>query len=129
MNINFILPSNKKFGISFFIIFLFISILLFFYSFYKMTLLFLLISFLFLLLALLKPSLLYYLNYSWMLFGYLLSKITSPIIIGLIFYFLITPVGIFRRLIGSDELKIKNKQNETMWIENKRDTFNFNDQF
>ncbi len=40
----------------------------------------------------------------WMKFGLLLSKITTPIIMGLVFYLMITPMGLVRRLTGNDSL-------------------------
>ena len=74
------------------------------------------------------------LNYGWMFFGLLLNKIVSPIILGMIYFIMIAPIAVFRRSIGSDELKIKNKnQNKkSYWIIRKNKMFSkesFKNQF
>jgi hypothetical protein len=43
----------------------------------------------------------------WMRFGLMLSKITTPIIMGLVFYVVITPFGLMRRLFGDDPMARK----------------------
>ena len=67
-----------------------------------------------------------------MFLGFLLSKIVSPLILGLLFFALITPVALIIKLIGRDELNLKNKKNKTFWMQKEeiRDfkTF-FNNQF
>lgn len=71
----------------------------------------------FLLSALIAPSLLAYLNQGWYLVGLLLGKIVSPIVLGLIFFIIITPVAIFLRLIGRDALRLKRKNVQSHWID------------
>ena len=65
-----------------------------------------------------------------MRFGLLLSLIISPIILGIIYFIIFTPIGIFMKLFGRDELFLKNKKKTTYWsdIEDKK-TLNFKDQF
>lgn len=41
---------------------------------------------------------------AWMQFGLLLSKVTTPLIMGLIFYALITPIALFLKLAGKDAM-------------------------
>ena len=65
--------------------------------------------------AFFKSYLLLPLNRSWMKFGVLLSAIVSPIIIGLIYFCLFTPVGIVMRLFRRDELRLKIKARQTYW--------------
>tara|TARA_B100000686_G_scaffold316156_1_gene363707 strand:- start:375 stop:629 length:255 start_codon:yes stop_codon:yes gene_type:complete len=60
------------------------------------------------------------LNILWFRLGIILGKIISPIVIGLIFFFIITPIALLGRLMGRDELKLKrNKVSETYWVERK----------
>jgi ABC-type molybdate transport system permease subunit len=55
-------------------------------------------------------------NRLWMQFGLLLSLITSPVICGLIFIIIFTPLGILMRVAGRDELKLKTKELSSYWI-------------
>ena len=71
----------------------------------------------FALLALLRPTLLSLLNRLWMKFGLLLGKIVSPIALGILFYLVITPIGIVIRLSGKDPLRLKfMPEADTYWI-------------
>ena len=73
-----------------------------------------------LLIALLSPGLLRPANILWLKFGNLLHSITSPIILGVMFYLLITPIGLVMRLGGKDLLRLKsNPASQSHWI--KRD--------
>ena len=53
----------------------------------------------------------------WHLLGLLLGKIVSPLVLGTIFFVLITPVSMLTRLFGRDELKIKKRSVESYWID------------
>jgi hypothetical protein len=55
-----------------------------------------------------------------MRFGLLLGMIVSPIVLGLIFFIMFTPVAFLMRLRGRDELRLKSKEKHTHWIQ--RDT-------
>ena len=75
------------------------------------------LSALFLLLALAFPRVLQPLNLLWSRFGRLLSKITNPIITGVMFYLIFTPAGLLLRLFGKDLLHLKYDRNATTyWI-------------
>jgi len=64
-----------------------------------------------------------------MKFGILLGKIINPLIFGIIFFFMITPIGLIRKLIGVDELQIKNNDNQdSFWIKRK-ESYIKNDSF
>ena len=126
------LPSNKNFGL--FFGFVFFLVFLYFYD-EKIEIIDifnLLLSIMFVIISLTKADILLPLNKSWMFLGFLISKIVSPLILGLLFFALITPVALIIKLIGRDELKLKNKKNKTFWMpkEEIRDfkTF-FNNQF
>jgi len=41
---------------------------------------------------------------TWMRFGLILSRITTPIIMGLVFFLMITPIGLIRRMFASDAM-------------------------
>lgn len=112
---NLELPSNQKFGY-FFSVILFITTIYFFYiESIKLCLIFFSISLTFLTVTILRPQLLRYLNISWMFIGYLIGLIVSPIVLGLIFYLLITPLSIFLKLINRDELELKEAKNKSFW--------------
>ena len=104
---NIKLPSNKNFGYFFSGVFLAISIFFLFLEDQFIAYIFLTLTILLTLITLIKPNLLYQLNRLWMSFGLLLGKIISPIVLGVIFFGLITPYGLVLRLVGRDELKLK----------------------
>lgn len=71
----------------------------------------------FLLLALAFPSVLHPANRLWSQFGLLLSKVTNPIVLGVMFFFIFTPVAYLCRLLGKDLVKLKTTSHEaTYWI-------------
>ena len=115
-----LLPSNKKFGYTFSIIFSLFFLYFFIYGSFQTYIIFGFISFLFLFMAIFFSELLLPLNILWFRLGIILGKIISPIVIGLIFFFIITPIALLGRLMGRDELKLKrNKVSETYWVERK----------
>lgn len=77
------------------------------------------VSILFLAAAILVPSLLEPLNRSWMFFGSLLSRLTNPVVLGVVFFGLITPAGLIGKLFGRDELRLRSTHQPSKWI--KRD--------
>ena len=109
------LPSNRKFG--FFFTFVFAVIATYFYYSANITwaYVYTATALIFLLVTLLKSDALLPLNKLWMRFGLLLGSIVSPIILGIIFFVLITPIAILMRLIGRDELNLKYIQKESYW--------------
>ena len=108
--------SNKSFGIVFFIVFFIIAIypLL---NHNEIRLWSLIISIIFLILGLLNSKLLTPLNKIWFKFGILLGKIISPLVMGLIFFFVVTPIGILMRILKKDLLNLKFNKKTTYWIE------------
>jgi cell division protein FtsW (lipid II flippase) len=74
----------------------------------------------FLVFALLRPAVLAPLNKAWMALGLLLSRVVTPVVIGLMFYLVFTPVGFLYRLLGRDPLHLKfSNGTSSYWI--KRD--------
>jgi len=93
---------------------------------------FLFLALAFFLVTMIKADFLLPLNKLWMHFGLLLGKVVSPIVIGVIFYFLFVPIGIFMQIIGRDELKLKVKKLPSYWKPREEDTLSstrFKDQF
>ena len=110
------IASNKSFGIVFFVVFLLIS----FYPLLNnesIRLWSLVFSFIFLVLGILNSNILTPLNKLWYKFGILLGKIISPIIMGIIFFLVVTPIGLLMRLLGKDILNLKYSNNKSYWIE------------
>ena len=110
------LPSNQKFG--FFFTFVFAVASAYFY--YSVNLswayVFTLVALIFLLITLIKSDVLLPLNKLWMRFGLLLGMIVSPIVLGIIFFGLFTPIAILMRLSGRDELRLKLTLKASHWI-------------
>ena len=110
------LPSNKSFGYFFTFVFLISSSYFWLDKKLFFTTLFFLLAALFLAITVFKPHLLHPLNKAWMWIGFLIGKIVSPIIIGLIFFLLFTPMSLLMRLFGRDELKLKFKKMDSYWL-------------
>ena len=112
------ISSNRSFGILFSIIFAVIA----FWplkSLGEIRVWSLVVASIFLLLGLINSKLLYPLNFVWVKFGELIGKVVAPLVMALIFFIILTPIGLFLRLIGKDLLNIKLNNNKTYWI--KRD--------
>lgn len=72
----------------------------------------------FLVVALLRPRVLAPLNRLWMRFGLLLSKVVNPVIMGLLFYVTVTPMGLIMRALGKDLLRLRFEPGaKSYWIE------------
>ena len=110
------LPSNKKFG--FFFTSIFGLAALYFYLIglmswaYSMAV----VAVIFLVVTIAKADILLPLNKLWMKFGLLLGMIISPIILGVIFFGLFTPIALLMRLSGRDELRLKFSSKASHWI-------------
>ena len=113
---NIKIGSNRSFGIVFFIVFLLIGIYPIINS-EGIRVWSVIISLIFLVLGLLNSKVLIPLNKIWFKFGILLGKIISPIIMGIIFFFVVTPIGLIMRILGKDLLNLKYNNNKTYWIE------------
>ena len=110
------ISSNRSFGIVFFVVFLLIAL----YPLIgkgEVRLWSLVISLIFLILGILKSKTLTPLNQLWFKFGIILGKIISPLVMGIIFFLVVTPVGIFMRLLRKDLLNLKFNKKNSYWIE------------
>ena len=110
------ISSNRSFGIVFFVVFLLIALYPLIYG-GEIRIWSLIISIIFLILGLLNSKILSPLNKIWFKFGILLGKIVSPLIMGIIFFFVVTPTGFIMRLLGKDLLNLKYSKNKSYWIE------------
>ena len=110
------LPSNRKFG--FFFTFVFALTAAYFLSTRNMTYAyaFTAVSLIFLFVTLVKDDILSPLNKLWMRFGFLLGMIVSPIVLGIIFFGIFTPIATLMRLSGRDELRLKFRRKASHWI-------------
>ena len=100
------ISSNRSFGIVFFIVFLLIAL----YPILKgndLRIWSLVISFIFLALGLVNSKILMPLNRLWFKFGLLLGRFISPLVMGIIFFIVVTPTGIIMRLFKKDLLNLK----------------------
>ena len=108
--------SNRSFGIVFFIVFLLIAI----YPLINnegLRIWSIIIAIFFLILGLINSKVLTPFNKLWFKFGLLLGKIISPIIMGIIFFLVVTPIAFIMRIIGKDLLNLKFNKNKSYWIE------------
>ena len=121
--------SNKSFGILFFVVFLGLGL-------WPLTndnnpnIYLIIISIIFLILGLLNSKLLSPLNSLWIKFGELLGKIIAPVVMAIIYFFILTPISLMVRLFGKDLLGLKfSKQLKTYWIKRKKDLGSMDKQF
>ena len=109
------ISSNRSFGVVFFIVFLLVAL----YPLLKgndLRIWSLIISFIFLALGLINSKILTPLNRLWFKFGLLIGKLISPLIMAIIFFMVVTPIGFIMRLLKKDLLNLKNNKKETYWI-------------
>ena len=87
------------------------------------------ISVIFLVLGLLNSKLLNPINIVWVKFGELLGRIIAPIVMAIIYFIIVTPIGLFMRLIGKDLLNIKFSKANTYWIKREKKISSMKKQF
>ena len=110
------ISSNRSFGIVFFVVFLLIALFPLTYS-GEIRIWSIIISLTFLTLGFLNSKILTPFNKIWFKFGIFLGKIISPVIMGIIFFLVVTPLGLIMRLLGKDVLNLKYNNKKTYWIE------------
>lgn len=122
------LPSNRNFGIVFCIVFFIIAtwpIL----SENNIRIWSLILSFIFLILGILNSKLLKPLNKIWFKFGLILGKLVAPIVMGIVFFFVVTPTGLIMKILRKDLLNLKKNNSTTYWIKKDNSNSNFKNQF
>ena len=110
------MSTNKSFGIVFFIVFIIIALYPLLNQ-ENLRIWSLIISFLFLILGLLNSKILTPFNKLWFKFGIILGKVFSPLIMGIIFFFVITPIALLMKVMKKDLLHLKFNSKKTYWIE------------
>ena len=125
------LPSNKKFGIFLSTVFFISSLYFYIKEIYNTSFILGFIVILLLTITYLKANILRPLNKLWMNLGILLSIIVRPIVMGIIFFLIFTPISISMRLFRRDELHLSLKKKSSYWINrnNASLTFLFKNQF
>ena len=108
--------SNKSFGIVFSIVFFLIAIYPLINN-QELRVWSLIVGTIFLILGLINSRALTPLNKLWFRFGLLLGRIVSPVIMGLIFFLVVTPIAFIMKVIGKDLLNLKFNDNKSYWIE------------
>ena len=128
MQQNIKLPSNRNFGIVFAIVFLIISLWpllnqneIRFWS--------LIVSIIFLTLGLINSKLLLPLNKIWFKFGIFLGNFIAPIIMGVIYFFVVTPTGLIMKMLGKDLLNLKKSNKDSYWIKKDNSNSSLKNQF
>jgi len=109
------LPSNKKFGFFFTFIFFLAACYFFLTNRVLISYAFLFLSVFLLLITFINENVLLPLNKAWMKFGQMLGAIISPIVLGIIFFLLITPYSLVMRFFGRDELRLKLGKRKSHW--------------
>ncbi|WP_068081836.1 SxtJ family membrane protein [Polycladidibacter stylochi] len=110
------LPSNRRFGLFFALVFTLAAFYLIAAQALHYAAASLFIAFSFMLLALLRPGFLVHLNKAWMLLGLLIGKVISPLVMGVIFFLILTPMALVMRGFGRDALHLKaDKSGATYW--------------
>lgn len=126
------LPSNKKFGYFFSTAFMAFSLYFFWENSIFVSSLLFALSLLFLIITLVKADALLQLNKLWARFGLLLGIVVSPIVLGIIFFGLFSPISMVMWMKGRDELRLKFKEKPSHWIirsTSSNQKFNFKNQF
>ena len=110
------ISSNRSFGVVFFIVFLLIALYPVINN-EEIRAWSLIVSLIFLVLGLLNSKILNPFNQIWFKFGVLLGRIISPLIMAIIFFFVVTPIGLIMRTLRKDILNLRFNTKKTYWIE------------
>ncbi len=122
------LPSNRNFGIVFSIVFLIIAIWPILNQ-NEIRIWSIIISLIFLILGLINSKFLSPLNNAWFKFGLILGGVIAPIVMGIVFFLVVTPTGLIMKALGKDILGLKRNKNNTYWLEKDNSNNNLKNQF
>ena len=122
------LPSNRNFGLVFFIVFLLIALWPILNN-NDLRIWSLIVSLVFLVFGSLNSKLLTPLNKLWFKFGIFLGNIIAPIIMGIVFFLVVTPTGLIMKILKKDLLKLKNNNSDTYWLEKDNSNNSLRNQF
>ena len=122
------ISSNKSFGIVFFVVFLIIALYPLLEN-ESVRVWSIIVSVIFLILGLLNSTILSPLNKVWFKFGIALGNFVSPIVMGLVFFIVVTPISIIMRVLKKDLLNLKKGNKKTYWIERSKIESKMKNQF
>ena len=125
---NIKIGTNKSFGIVFFLFFLIVSLFPLFKN-ENIRVWSLIIAIIFLILGLLNSKFLTPLNKIWFKFGILLGSFVSPIVMGIVFFVIVTPTSIIMRVLGKNLLNLKKGNKKTYWVERSKIQSKMKNQF
>ena len=129
MKINKIkISSNKSFGIIFFIVFLIISIYPIIND-QEIRIWSIVVSIIFLIMGLRNSRYLTPLNIIWFKFGILLGNLISPIVMGLIFFTIVTPIGLLMKIFSKNFLNLKKNNDNSYWVKTNNQKSKMKNQF
>ena len=114
-NKNIKISSNRNFGIVFFVVFLIIAVWPLLKS-DPIRIWSLLIAIIFLFLGIINSIILTPLNKIWFKFGIFLGNFISPIVMAIIFFFVVTPIGILMKVLKKDLINLKKNNDKSYWI-------------
>ena len=122
------LPTNRNFGMVFSIVFLIIAL----WPLLKqndLRLWSLSISGIFFILGLFNSKLLSPINKTWFKFGIFLGGFIAPIVMGMIFFLVVTPTGLIMKLLRKDLLNLKKNKKKTYWLDKDNSNSSLKNQF
>tara|TARA_B100000929_G_C15178138_1_gene307711 strand:+ start:103 stop:492 length:390 start_codon:yes stop_codon:yes gene_type:complete len=125
---NIKISSNRSFGFVFFVVFFVISLWPIL-SENEIRIWSLILSLIFLILGILNSKILTPLNKVWFRFGIFLGNFIAPIVMGIVFFLVVTPTGILAKLFKKDLINLKKNNDKTYWVEKKETISNMKNQF
>ena len=125
---NIKIGTNKSFGIVFFPFFLIVSLFPLFKN-ENIRVWSLIIAIIFLVFGLLNSKVLTPLNKIWFKFGILLGSFVSPIVMGIVFFAIVTPTSLIMRILGKNLLNLKKDNKKTYWVERSKIQSKMKNQF
>tara|TARA_B100000767_G_scaffold11076_1_gene10763 strand:- start:596 stop:985 length:390 start_codon:yes stop_codon:yes gene_type:complete len=122
------ISSNRSFGLVFFVVFLIISLLPIFKG-GDVRIWAIIAAIIFLILGLLNSQILNPLNKIWFKFGILLGSFISPVVMGIVFFLVVTPTSLIMKIFNSNLLGLKKNKKKSYWIEKSRIKSKMSNQF
>ena len=120
--------SVRSFGIVFFLVFIIIALYPLLNK-HEIRIWSLIVGFIFLFLGMVRSPILKPLNLIWFKFGLFLGKFISPIVMGVVYFLVVTPTGLIMKALGKDILGLKRNKNSTYWLEKDNSNNNLKNQF
>ena len=122
------MSSNRSFGLLFFIVFIIIGLWPLKND-LELNYIFIGISIIFLILGLMNSKILTPLNKIWVKFGELLGRIIAPIVMAIIYFFILTPISLILRIFGKDLLNLKFSKEKSYWTKREKNIGSMDKQF